>query len=63
MAIVTQLLIHIYQVNQAEPIEYKKANGVAPEEANGQVRDVEEFELEGLISDDESSDDGNKRHT
>jgi len=59
----TQLLIHIYQINQAEQIEYKKANGVASEEANGRVRDVEEFELEGLISDGESADDGNKRHT
>lgn len=51
MFLFTHILIHIYDRYANPPMKNKDfANGHAE---NGRVRDAEEFELDGLMSDDE----------
>ncbi|KAI1260478.1 hypothetical protein F5Y18DRAFT_254407 [Xylariaceae sp. FL1019] len=52
----TLMLIHVYDSNAAAPLSHKEmaASGHVP------LRDAQEFELEGLMSDDE--DDGARKH-
>lgn len=51
MFLFTQILIHLYDRNVNQPSTKDLTNGHTAE--NGRVRDAEEFELEGLTSDDE----------
>jgi len=63
MFLLTNMLVHLYAVNSSPPVPPKdeEAPGRLPR-MNGhnrgtdsrQIRDAEEFELEGLMSDDES---------
>jgi hypothetical protein len=57
------MLLHLYAVNSSPPVPPKDAdgperlprtNGHARGTESRQIRDAEEFELEGLMSDDES---------
>lgn len=68
MFLLTNFLLHIYAVNSVPPVPPKDLEGDEPREriprANGhtrgtdsrQIRDAEEFELEGLMSDEEDGD-------
>jgi hypothetical protein len=62
MFLFTNMLLHLYAVNTGPPaVPPKDSEGVRLPRMNGhrttdsrQIRDAEEFELEGLISDDDS---------
>lgn len=58
----TNMLLHLYSVNSVPPVPPKddeapvrmpRMNGHRPTDSR-QIRDAEEFELEGLMSDDEN---------
>lgn len=53
----THVLLHIFIANTPEPKnpDTEGANSIAGATADRRVADAEEFELEGLISDDEGS--------
>ncbi|RFU24457.1 hypothetical protein B7463_g11873, partial [Scytalidium lignicola] len=63
MFLLTNMLIHLYAVNTAPPVPAKdierpprlpRANGHSRATDSTQIRDAEEFELAGLMSDEES---------
>lgn len=57
--LLTNMLIHLYAVNTVPPVPPKdnesapRMNGHTRATDSRQIRDAEEFELEGLMSDDE----------
>jgi hypothetical protein len=62
MFLFTNMLLHLYAVNSVPPVPPKdderqeripRMNGHTRQTASRQIRDAEEFELEGLMSDDE----------
>jgi hypothetical protein len=63
MFLFVNMLIHLYSVNASpavppkdveRPARFPRANGHARATDSRQVRDAEEFELEGLMSEDDS---------
>lgn len=56
MFLFTQILVHIYDRNVNPVVAKGYQNGHARGDSSSRVRDVEEFELEGLSSDDEGDD-------
>lgn len=63
MFLLTNMLIHLYSVNTAPPVPAKdverpprlpRMNGHTRATDSVQIRDAEEFELAGLMSDEES---------
>jgi hypothetical protein len=62
MFLLTNILLHVYATNSSPPVPPKdvetperipRMNGLARSESR-EIRDVQEFELEGLMSEDES---------
>jgi hypothetical protein len=62
MFLLTNMLLHLYAVNSVPPVPPKDDEPARAPRMNGhtratdsrQIRDAEEFELEGLMSDDDS---------
>jgi hypothetical protein len=60
--VVVQILLYLFLHNSTTSKvvggEVPPTNGITPEPTNRRVRDAEEFELEGLITDDDAESDG-----
>ena len=61
LGVVVQVLLHLFVQNTTTfklAGEAPATNGITSEPTNHRVRDAEEFELEGLITDDDAESDG-----